>query len=396
MPSSVLVRTPAATSRWCLIGHPDSRRVTGFREAVQRLSGGTTSAFSYTDSGSEELASVEPGAIVRLESPGESEAIARHLLTAGIEPLAEAGGVPVDAEAIRQMTFGRGEIHHPRQWYFGFWKVLGELDRRFAARGVEWMSTPGEVATAFDKRACLDRWRERGLPVPARWDGIATYHQLRQAVPERHARLFIKPRYGYSALGAIALEWRGTDVRAITTVETTWADGRPRLFTSKRPRVLTREFEIAWLLDTLAVDEIVVEEWLPKARCQGKPFDLRIVTIGQRAAHIVGRCSTSPFTNLNLDAVRLSRDVVAERLGAEWPRALELAEQAAAALPEAFVLGIDLLVRPCRTRFALLEANAFGDYLPKLLHQGRSTYEAAVHAFLARRSHRPRMSEERP
>ena len=118
------------------------------------------------------------------------------------------------------------------------------------------------------------------------------------------------------------------------------------------------------------------------SRSNGRPFDLRVVTIGGRAHHVVGRAHSSPFTNLNLDAERLSRECVAELLGDAWPEALNLAEQAAAALPGAYVLGVDLVVRPCRKRFAILEANAFGDYLPRLEFNGESTYDAALREWL--------------
>ena len=131
------------------------------------------------------------------------------------------------------------------------------------------------------------------------------------------------------------------------------------------------------------MEEILVEKWLPKAHWHGRPFDLRVVTIGQRARHVVGRANNSPFTNLNLDARRISREEVIEQLGDAWPEVECLSERAAELLPDAGALGIDLVVRPCRRRFALLEANAFGDYLPGLTFAGMSTYEAQLRAFLS-------------
>jgi hypothetical protein len=55
-------------------------------------------------------------------------------------------------------------------------------------------------------------------------------------------------------------------------------------------------------------------------------------------------------------------------------------ESAAAAFPSALYLGIDLLVRPNRREYSLLEANAFGDYLPGLLDEGQDTYDAEIGA----------------
>ena len=52
----------------------------------------------------------------------------------------------------------------------------------------------------------------------------------------------------------------------------------------------------------------------------------------------------------------------------------------------AWSLGMDVLVRPCRRRGVLLEANAFGDYLPGLLCNGETTYETELREFITRRS----------
>ena len=48
-------------------------------------------------------------------------------------------------------------------------------------------------------------------------------------------------------------------------------------------------------------------------------------------------------------------------------------------------LGIDLMVAPSRTKFAVAEVNAFGDLLPGILDaEGRSTYERQAREIAAR------------
>jgi hypothetical protein len=323
--------------------------------------------------------------IVRIESPGERSETARSLLASGIEPMEQRRRVPVSLIDIDAAEMERGEILHPLQWFLGLEQFMQRLDSSWGPLGMRWMNSPASIVTAFDKHACRELWRQANVPVAPGLPSVRTYSQLRASRPERHARLFLKLRYGYSAMGAVALEWRGELVRAITTVEVTWQAGRPRMFLSKRPRALQREFEIAWLIDTLAMEEIVIEEWLPKARWNGKPFDLRIVTIGGRARHAVGRANASPFTNLNLDAERMSQEEVERVLGDGSIEAKSLAERAAAEIPEAWSLGIDVLMKPNRQRGVVLEANAFGDYLPGLLCNGETTYEAELREFLTLR-----------
>ncbi len=93
-----------------------------------------------------------------------------------------------------------------------------------------------------------------------------------------------------------------------------------------------------------------------------------------RVQHIVGRATSGPFTNLNLDAVRMSREDIQTVLGTEWSQLEALATQAAEQFPQCAMLGLDILIHADRRRDYLLEANACGDYLPGLLHRGETTY----------------------
>jgi hypothetical protein len=359
-----------------LIGNSESRRVKGFIDSAARH-GQRVIVVPYVDVIRGHFSPPTYG-VVRIDSPGECAETSRLILRAGIEPVSAEGRSPVSARQIDRLRFERGAILHPRQWFFGLRTILHALQSHYADACVRWMSTPESIVMAFDKLACLERWEDAQLPVPRRYPQVGSYEQLRAVVRGRHARLFLKLRYGYSAMGAIALEWRDTLVRAITTVDVTSSAEGPKLFVSKKPRVLLRESEIAWLIDTLAAEDIVVEAWLPKARWNGRPFDVRVVTIGGRACHAVGRANSSPFTNLNLDAARIERDDLVAELGDKWEQLEALCVAGAQQLPDAGMLGIDLLVRPCREQFVLLEANAFGDYLPGLLYRGMSTWDAQL------------------
>jgi hypothetical protein len=359
-----------------LIGNPESRRVKGFVDAAARH-GRRVNVVSYADAFHGRFATPFRG-VVRIDSPGECAETSRLVLRAGIEPLSVEGGSPISDRQIERLQFERGAILHPRQWYIGFRQVLRTLESRCDSASVRWMSSPQSILTAFDKLACLELWQNAGLPVPQRHPQVTSYQHLRELVRDRHARLFLKLRYGYSAMGAIALEWRDSLVRAITTVQVMRSNGGVKLFVTKQPQVLLRDSEIEWLVDTLAAEELVVEAWLPKARWNGLPFDLRVVTIGGKAYHAVGRANASPFTNLNLDAARINRDDLVADLGNKWEHVEALCVAAAQQLPDAGMLGIDLLIRPCRKKFVLLEANAFGDYLPGLLFRGITTWDAQL------------------
>lgn len=371
-------------SRCLVIGEPDSRRVTDFVRAATGVLAGPPRVLSYRQAlAADAWDGLTTGDFVRLESPGACPDATKLFLIAGIPEMERQGKTPFSRAEVDSLQPERGEILHPLQWYLGFRAVLGQLSESGQRAGVDWLSTPAAVVTAFDKLACRELWTSRGLPLPAGHPAVSRYDELRREIRGDQRRLFIKLRFGYSAIGAVALEWSGQKIRALTTVQTEWSGGRPRLFLSRQPRTLLREFEIAWLIDTLAQEGMIVEDWLPKARWQGVTYDLRVVTIGGDPRHVVGRASPGPFTNLNLGARRMSAEVVEEQLGESWPACLELCREAAAALPDAGMLGIDVLVSPCRNRFHLLEANAFGDYLPGLLHRGENTAQAQLRCWLS-------------
>lgn len=372
-------------NRLVVLGNPESRRVSQFIETAQRVGGWDVNLLPYSDlfAGCANLGLLSPDAVVRIESPGGSLATTRLILKAGIESMEARGHCPLSEIEIDRWSLGQGEILSPLQWFLGLERTLNRLDLEWSPFQVDWMSSPTSIIKAFDKRACLQSWEQAGLPVPQRYEGVNSYSSLRETIKDQHARIFIKLRYGYSAIGAVALEWRGPLIRAITTVKHALAQ---RFFLTKKPRQIQDEREIATLIDTLAQEEIVVEFWLPKARWKSVPFDLRIVTIGQQACHVVGRAQNSPFSNLNLDGVRIGPDDVQSILGDSWFEAKRLAEQAAALNSEASYLGMDVLPLSCRSKFVLLEANAFGDDLPGLLFNGMSTYEAELRWLLARRT----------
>jgi hypothetical protein len=367
-------------ARIAIIGVPGSRRVSAFLTDAHRAGFGRIDVVPYLDWISGRSSPPPSGTLVRIESPSECSQTTRAILKAGIAPIEARGGIPISETDIDRLACDRGEMLHPRQWFFGFEEILTRMGAIWSDAGVRWLSPPAAIVTAFDKLACLELWSQAGLPVPRRFPGIAAYSQLRRQISGPHARIMVKLRYGYSAIGAVALEWRGPLVRAITTMESSSREA-PRLFVTKRPRVLTSELEIASLFDRLAQEEILAEEWLPKARWNGRPFDVRAIVIRGKLHHVVGRSSASPFTNLNLDAMRIPREAVERHLGATWNQFESLCQQAARRIPGAGVLGLDVLVRPCRRRFALLEANAFGDYLPGLMHHGRSIYETVLSTF---------------
>ena len=54
----------------------------------------------------------------------------------------------------------------------------------------------------------------------------------------------------------------------------------------------------------------------------------------------------------------------------------------ATCFPRSLYAGFDVLVEPDFRTVRIIEINAFGDLLPRVLHEGRDTYESEVHEAL--------------
>lgn len=123
----------------------------------------------------------------------------------------------------------------------------------------------------------------------------------------------------------------------------------------------------------------------PKPVIDGRVFDLRVVVIRGRAAHIVVRTSRSPITNLHLGNARGDPERLRLKLGtAVWDEALRHCEEAAACFPRCGCTAVDLMISTNHRHCAVAEVNAFGDLIPNVTWRQMNTYEAVLEAFISR------------
>ncbi|MFF2697265.1 STM4014 family protein [Streptomyces cyaneofuscatus] len=365
----------AGAPRFAVVGNPENRRVTFFREAVRAAGLEPARVVSWLQVLRGE-AEFQPGETVRIDSPGEDAEVER-LLRGVDDPTRVEGSA---------------------RWYAGFLSAVGEVTRAASAAGAEVLTSPGDIAALFDKRLCHALLEGAEVPVPASPTSgpqaaeVRGWSDVRALLREhRMPRAFVKLAHGSSASGVLAVETGGPGrVRASTSVE---RDAQGRLFNSLRVRRYTTEAEVGALVDALAPDGLHIERWLPKASQRGRAADLRIVVVGGRATHAVVRTSLSPMTNLHLGGARGDLDEVraaVSAVGGCWREALAICERAAACFPGTLCVGVDLLPAAGWRRFAVGEVNAFGDLLPGLTGlpgsgaEGLDTYAAQVAAVLDR------------
>ena len=371
-----------------LIGNPDSNRVGFFQEALAGLGLPPARLVAWGDllAGRVRLEGVvTAGGVVRIESPGKDFEVERALLARGAD-LADEEWEGYDRLSRREcaaMHFDKGRIICPRQWYLGFRDALAAIGEQLTACPPHTlMNAPDEIASMFDKPRCHRTLFDGGIPVAPALGLVRSFSDLMAQMGEAGCRrVFVKPAHGSSASGVVAYQTDGHRHQAVTTVETATADGRLHLYNSRRLTTYRDVGDISTLIDALARGRVHVERWLPKAGLADRTFDLRVVVIGGLARHVVARTSRSPITNLHLLNKRGDVGAVRERMGeAAWADAMAACERAMRLFPRSHYAGLDLLIAPDFRRHAVLEVNAFGDLLPRVLHAGDDTYTAEVRA----------------
>jgi hypothetical protein len=367
-----------------LIGSPGCRRVELFQEALARLGRPPARLVPYTDllTGCVALPKVvPPGAVVRIESPGKEFEVERLLLAEGAEAAEAEGCARLSLPEVEALSFERGRLLPSRQWYLGFCRALGRIERELAAcLPHRLMNRPADIAAMFDKPGCHARLTRAGVAVPRSLGLVRSYDELIERMRRCCcARVFVKLAHGSSASGVVAYQTNGARHHATTTVEMARQGGELRLYNSRRLQIYQDPREIAALIDALCGHRAHVEEWVPKAGIEGRVFDLRVVVIRGRARHVVARLSRGPMTNLHLLNDRGDPVAGRARMGENaWAAALATCERAMGCFPGSHYAGIDLLIAAGFRRHAVLEVNAFGDLLPGVLRDGLDTYAAEL------------------
>ncbi len=343
-----------------LICNPENRRASMFAAACASR-GVEVEVVSWSDV--LDAGRVKLDAPVRIDSPGENWRVESALL--GVEEAEDRGRIRSFEGAYRGMCSALGRLEAPR-----------------------WITPQAQIAAMFDKVETKRRLTAVGVSVPETYGLVRTFAELRRVTKSAGVRrCFVKPRHGSSASGVVALTMNERRVLAVTSCEMARADdGMSRLYNSLKLRRYQTFEDVTAVIDTLGrLDELLVEEWVPKASAQGAAFDLRVVVIDGEPGHVVMRTSRHPMTNLHLGNARGDVDALRAQVGTKrWEGLLETAVGAYSAFGDALYAGVDLAFTPGFGRVTVFEVNAFGDLLPGVVDsQARSTYEAEVDAVLA-------------
>ena len=367
--------------RIVVLGPSSGPRLDAFKAALQRLGRHEAAFVGYHDilARPDRLeGALTPGAWLRFESPDRDPLALKALYEAG-ETEARSAGYPAFAGAgLAALLETKGLIGSPAQLFFGLRRILRSAARIAEAAGAELSASPEELALAYDKPACGRHLRRKGVPTPEDLGPVGGFEPLMAVLREGgRRRAFVKLRHGSAAAGMLALAL-GPNGRlfAYTTAEL-GRDGA--VFATRRVRRLERHAEIASVVEALAPCGLHAEAWLPKAGIGGKVCDLRLVTIRGETVGAVLRRSAFPMTNLHLGGSRGTPEPLRRRMApGAWERVMETVHRTSRALPSCFTLGLDVAILADLRRHAVLEVNAFGDFVKGLRHGGLTPQEHQI------------------
>jgi glutathione synthase/RimK-type ligase-like ATP-grasp enzyme len=373
-----------------LVANPESRRVEFFQNALAKAGLPPAQLVPYEDLLSSRWTLnkfTKSYAWVRFEAPERNFGVVRSLIAAGAESITDGPHQKISALAAHQLPDDLGRIYYPRQWFLGWQKRLQEWNAQIQG---QCLNHPEDIIMMFDKPRCQNHLKQNGIPIPPQLSGeqpIQNIEQLRDRMDQQGCeRVFIKLAHGSSASGVVAFERRGNAERAITSVERVLEQGELKFYNSRKIRQYRNPQHIADILNFVIQENAQIETWIPKARLEGREFDLRIVVIGGKARQGVVRVGNSPMTNLHLGNDRRPITDLPKQITPEiWATMMQACERAAACFPRSFYCGIDLLIAPNFRDHYILEMNAFGDLLQTITWQGQTTYETEIDMLLTQK-----------
>lgn len=309
------------------------------------------------------------GTIVRIESPGENFEVEKRILA--------LGGI----EQALRLENEHGRIYYPGAWFTGFSRLMESVLQ--SAEKVTWFNHPADIISMFDKPNCKLKLAPYTLPSCPLFLSFDEFFSFVEQHP--HPRFFIKLNYSSSASGVVAYEYnrKRSLEQAYSTVEIVESAQGNKYYNTLKIRKYTERKSIRQILDFLFQQGALVEPWIPKARHNQLSYDLRVIGIAQQRQHAIARLSRSPMTNLHLGNQRCSVEEL-QLPATVWQKIDALVEHTMRQFPKSLYAGLDVMLPRHGGNPILLEANAFGDLLPNLAYQGKSTYLSEIEALCSR------------
>jgi hypothetical protein len=279
-------------------------------------------------------------------------------------------------EYAKNLAADKGRIYFPGVWYKGFQRLLNSIST--AAGHVIWFNHPQDIITMFDKPLTKKTNAEHCLPSLPDFPSYDNF--LAHLESQTDSRFFIKLNYSSSASGVLAFEYnrKAGKAQVQTTIELVRHGSDCYFYNSLKLKKYSNPKDLTDIINFLFQQGAYVEPWIVKAQKDDGVFDLRVLAINGKRHHCIARVSKTPITNLHLGNQRCAIDDL-DISSTQWQQIDQLVADVMQNFPKSLYSGLDILLPRDENKLPiLLEANAFGDLLPGLLHQGHNTYQAEL------------------
>ena len=370
---------------WVAFCNPENRRHRYFKQALEKVESSQLMVIAYEDLLaatdifeflSSQFSNIRNSHLcIKIDSPGENFQVTRALIALGAREYSDRI-TPLEA---RDLTFEKGRFGFLKEWYFGFRKLvecIQEYESELTSRGntVAYINSPESIIKMGNKKNCQDILDTFGVSIPPAITLINNFDTwVDQLIAMQTYQVFIKPCYGSSAAGVVALRIKPDGSAMFATTSLRMANDK--CYNSLKLCKYSDRDDIKCLFNIVLQEDAYCERWISKPQVNGKNFDLRVVVINGKASHWITRCSVTPITNLHLGNER--GNILQHPHGAKMlENAMNAAERTAKVFPTAGVFGADVIVN--KTKARILELNAFGDLLPGVENNGLCTYDAQI------------------
>lgn len=316
--------------------------------------------------------------IVRLDATAQSFLLEKELLKLGFEEAKKEGVSSIGAPAVDIMRENRGEFRFPSQYYFGFKKLMKNLQvTKSQAKSQAWLMDPVTCSLLFDKEYTSNTYQEINIPVPQTIKNCCSFSELYDYMRNNGTReVYVKHRYGSTACGIACLRLVGNQVYCISTMKKV----NGIYYNVLQLNTMRDSNKIEHMIDYLFNEKVVIEKSIKKCSIDGIGFDCRFIVIKRKVEFIILRKSNKPFTNLHFGAERDTYNRLLEILP-KWliDKAIDTCI-VLANLHQQLLLGIDVVFHSNKTEFSVLESNAFGGFFPNLRRNGKTVLDYEIDA----------------
>ena len=245
-----------------------------------------------------------------------------------------------------------------------------------AIKTAKFLNTPDKILHVMDKQQFKHTLINAGICTAPYFPGINSISEIRELAASKPINgVFIKPRFGSGAAGAIAYRRNKKTHEEVIYTTVDYSNGQ--FYNNSKLRHVRDKHELEAIVNFILQTDGLVEAWIPKSSFAGKVYDLRVVWQFGKIEYAVARLSGGTITNLHLGG----RAIDISELGLSSKTLYEiedLCDKTMALFPGLNSGGLDILLEKGTFKPYVIEVNGQGDLLHKDIRGENKLYKSQL------------------